>query len=342
MDEDGPSFKAPDEEVLLTPSREAHAAAERDRRLQRWVSSVVTVIVCILYTLVGPLLIMLNKIILTKHGFPYPILLTTCHQVSSAIFAAFFVRVLRVIPMNHSTMTWGFWRQNVLVVGFATTAALSTGNTSYMYLTVAFIEILKGFTPVVTMMVQTLSGEPFPRPAIAAAVLCISLGTAISSFGELNLNWTGLCLMLLSVYCEAMRLMLTQRMLQKLDFHVLEGLYFMAPASAIWMLVLAAFVELPRLQTHRVLAALPQTWHLFVAASVLGFLVNVTSFLVIQRTNVVMLKLLAISRNSMVVFCGIMLFQESVSAVQAVGYSISLFFFVLYNYLQLKDAGHCG
>jgi hypothetical protein len=43
-----------------------------------------------------------------------------------------------------------------------------------------------------------------------------------------------------------------------------------------------------------------------------------------------------------VVFCGIMLFQESVSAVQAVGYSISLFFFVLYNYLQLKDAGHCG
>ncbi len=41
--------------------------------------------------------------------------------------------------------------------------------------------------------------------------------------------------MLLSVYCEAMRLMLTQRMLQKLDFHVLEGLYFMAPASAIWM-----------------------------------------------------------------------------------------------------------
>ena len=36
----------------------------------------------------------------------------------------------------------------MLVVGFATTAALSTGNSSYMYLTVAFIEILKGFTPV--------------------------------------------------------------------------------------------------------------------------------------------------------------------------------------------------
>ena len=272
-----------DEEVLLTPSGEGeeHAAADSaTRSWRRWVSGVVTVGVCIAYTLVGPLLIMLNKLILTKSDFPYPILLTSFHQLTSSLFAAIFVRVLRVIPMQHGDMTWGFWRNNVLVVGVATTAALSTGNSSYMYLTVAFIEILKGFTPVVTMMVQTVFGEPFPRPAIALAVLCISLGTAVSSFGELHLNWTGLCLMLLSVYCESMRLMLTQaraarpapsalspqaeqprppqrhgdvrrrprphltpcvrgvprlrpphsqRMLQKLEFHVLEGLYFMAP-----------------------------------------------------------------------------------------------------------------
>ena len=183
-------------------------------RTRAWASGALTVVVCITYTLVGPLLIMLNKIILTRSGFPYPILLTSLHQLASAFFATLCVRVWRVIPMQHGDMTWSFWRQNVLVVGFATTAALSTGNSTYMYLTVAFIEILKGFTPVVTMMVQTLFGEPFPRPAIAVTVLCISVGTAISSFGELHLNWTGLCLMLLSVYCEAMRLALTQRMLQ--------------------------------------------------------------------------------------------------------------------------------
>ena len=41
-------------------------------------------------------------------------------------------------------------------------------------------------------------------------------------------------------------------------------------------------------------------------------LVAVVSFLVIKRTNVVMLKLLAISRNALVVFAGIMAFSDQV------------------------------
>ncbi|KAL1526538.1 hypothetical protein AB1Y20_015247 [Prymnesium parvum] len=340
LEEEEPT-RAPDEQVLLTPSHERQDAA-REAAWQQLVSGAVTVLVCVAYTLVGPMLIMLNKIILTQSSFPYPILLTCFHQVASAVFAAILIRIMHVIPLQHGDMEWSFWRQHVLVVGFATTAALCTGNSAYMYLTVAFIEILKGFTPVVTMMVQTIFGEAMPRPAVALTVLCISVGTAISSFGEMKLSLPGLFLMLLSVYCEAMRLMLTQRMLQKLHFHVLEGLYFTAPASAIWMLLLAAVVEIPRLKVGPVWLAISQHWLLFVGASLLGFLVNVTSFLVIQRTNVVMLKLLAISRNAMVVFCGIVFFEESVSLIQAGGYLVSLLFFVIYNYLQLKDAGHCS
>ena len=162
-------------------------------------SGVLTISVCFAYTFVGPLLILLNKLILTRHTFPYPIILTCFHQLASAFFSAILVRCLKVVPLQHNNMTWSFWRRNILVVGFATMAALCTGNTSYMYLTVAFIEILKGFTPVVTMMVQTVAGEPMPRPMIALAVLFISIGTAVSSFGEMNLNWFGLCLMLSSV-----------------------------------------------------------------------------------------------------------------------------------------------
>ena len=49
-----------------------------------------------------------------------------------------------------------------------------------------------------------------------------------------------------------------------------------------------------------------------------------------------------ISRNALVVVSGIVLFHETVSRVQAVGYFISLSFFVLYNYLQLREAGQCS
>ena len=61
------------------------------------------------------------------------------------------------------------------------------------------------------------------------------------------------------------------------------------------------------------------------------------SFLVIKRTNVVMLKLLAISRNALVVFAGIVLFSDQVSSIQFCGYALSLTFFALYNYILVTQ-----
>lgn len=297
----------------------------------------VTLVVCTVYMMVGPLLIMSNKYLLTAGRFHYPIMLTAMHQLASSFCCAVLVRGCTVVPLVHD-VTWRVWWSNIFLVGVATTAALCTGNASYLYLTVAFVEILKGFTPVVTMMVQSLFGEPLPNRRIAACVLMISLGTAISSFGEMNLNFRGLLFMLVSVYCEATRLMLTQRLLGRMNFHVLEGLYYISPASSLCALTVALIVEMPRFDHKAFLAALPHTWHLFLANAVLGFLVNVVSFLVIKRTNVVMLKLLAISRNALVVFAGIVLFSDQVSGIQFVGYTVSLVFFALYNYILLTQA----
>ena len=78
------------------------------------------------------------------------------------------LRGCALVPLAHE-VSWRVWRTNIFAVGLMTTGALCTGNASYLYLTVAFVEILKGFTPVVTMMVQTMFVEPFPRPAIALA-----------------------------------------------------------------------------------------------------------------------------------------------------------------------------
>ena len=116
-----------------------------------------------------------------------------------------------------------------------------------------------------------------------------------------------------------------------------EGLYYISPASAFGAWSVAAVVEMPHFPRHRFLAGLPHTWHLFALNALLGFLVNVVSFLVIKRTSVVMLKLLAISRNCLVVFAGIMLFSEHVSVLQLCGYSLSLVFFVVYNVLLLRE-----
>ena len=106
-------------------------------------------------------------------------------------------------------------------------------------------------------------------------------------------------------------------------------------------------------------AELPHTWQWFALATLIAFLVNTSSFLVIKRTNVVMLKLLAIARNALVVFSGILFFQapsrpkvpcrpprpspltslppplqDRVTPIQFLGYSITLVFFAVYNLMQ--------
>ena len=69
----------------------------------------------------------------------------------------------------------------------------------------------------------------------------------------------------------------------------------------------------------------------------LAFLVNTSSYLVIKRTNVVMLKLLAISRNAFVVVSSTFLFDETVTLWQVFGYCVTLVFFLSYTYIQFTD-----
>jgi len=295
-------------------------------------STLITVFVCLVFTVVGPMLILANKYLMTRCKFPYPIILTCSGQISSAIICFFLVRVCRVVPLT--SMSWPCWRDNVMVVGLTASLAMAMGNSTYLYLTVAFIEILKGFTPVVTIMVQALFGQGFPRPLAGMAVLMISVGTSISSFGEIDLHPLGVTLMLGSIYSEAVRLMLTQRLLQDMRLHVLETLYYLAPATLLWLLPLAYAVDVRRMNVAEVTAELSRTWHLFALATMLAFLVNTSSYLVIKRTNVVMLKLLAIARNALVVLSGILFFGDRVTLLQLLGYSITLVFFVLYNLVQ--------
>jgi len=320
--------ECPGQELGDRPQASQSASASANKPM----SLAVTVCVCLVFTAVGPTLILTNKYLMSRCKFPYPILLTCSGQISSSVISFFLVRVCKVVPLT--PMPWPVYFRSVSTVGLVACLAMASGNSTYLYLTVSFIEILKGFTPVVTIMVQALFGQAFPRPIAGVAVLMISLGTSISSFGEIDLNLLGVSLMLGSIYCEAMRLMLTQRLLQDKRMHVLETLYYLSPATLLWLMPLAYLVDVRKMDVPAVLAELPHSWHLFVLSTLIGFLVNTSSFMVIQRTNVVMLKLLAIARNAVVVFSGIVLFQDRVTPIQFLGYAITLFFFVLYNVFQ--------
>lgn len=69
---------------------------------------------------------------------------------------------------------------------------------------------------------------------------------------------------------------------------------------------------------------------------ILGFGVNIITFLVIKYTNAVTLKVIGVARSVGLVWFGIMTQGDVVNSRQLVGYGLSIVFFFVYSYLKTK------
>ena len=296
----------------------------------------VTALFVIVYLLVGPALILANKRLLKDVGFHFPMMVSGLGQASSAVGSFVAVRVLKLQPLTQSDrITWRFYLKNMCVVGAATAASLCFGNAGYLYLTVSFVQILKAFTPVFVVAMLFLTGIATPSARVVFSVLMIAVGTAIAAAGEVNFNLLGLAVMFCAETCEALRLVLTQKLLTNLKFAAMEGLYYMAPICTCWMWGLAAIIELPTARREGAFALVPLHARGFAMAALLGFLVNVASFLVIKRTSSVMLKLMGTARNAGLVLFSAVFLHETITLTQTAGYAMCLAFFGLYNYYSI-------
>ena len=82
--------------------------------------------------------------------------------------------------------------------------------------------MVQAFTPIATMVALFVAGLERPTSQLILAIMLIALGTAIASYGEVNLNVVGVLCMLASESFEATRLVMTQVLLVGLKFHPSE------------------------------------------------------------------------------------------------------------------------
>ena len=78
---------------------------------------------------------------------------------------------------------------------------------------------MQAFTPIVTMLALFAARMETPTARLIAAVCIIAVGTAIASYGEVNLNVLGIVFMFSSESFESIRLVMTQMLLVGLKMH---------------------------------------------------------------------------------------------------------------------------
>ena len=179
-----------------------------------------TVFYCAVYLLIGPTLIVVNRHIMKELHFNYPMCLSGLGLLFTTVVCVIIVQLGWVELKHRERITPAFALKNLLPVGAAMACTLSFGNAVYLYLPVGYIQMLKAFTPTVTLTLLWLSGIEAPSRRVTLSVAGICVGTGLASLGEGSVTVIGLVIMLSAEVSEAVRLVLAQKLLQNLNFGV--------------------------------------------------------------------------------------------------------------------------
>ncbi|KAK9282083.1 hypothetical protein L1049_004995 [Liquidambar formosana] len=297
---------------------------------------ILTYMYLLLYVLLSSGVILYNKWVLSPiyFNFPYPITLTMIHMGFSGIVAFFLVRVLKVVsPVK---MTFRIYATCVIPISAFFASSLWFGNTAYLHISVAFIQMLKALMPVATFLVAVMCGTDRLRCDVFLNMVLVSVGVIISSYGEIHFNVLGTVYQVIGMFAEALRLVLTQVLLQNkgLTLNPITSLYYIAPCSFMFLFVPWYFLEKPGME---VLQIQFNFWTFF-SNALCALALNISIFLVIGRTGAVTTRVSGVLKDWILIALSTAVFPEStITTLNIVGYAVALCGVLMYNYLKVRD-----
>lgn len=287
-------------------------------------------VACMLCMTTGPILIFINKHLLSTVGFRFPAQLTSNGVFCSTLFAFVSVHVFGVKLPHKAELNWRIMMTSIIPVGVCQMMTFVTGKAAYLYLGVAYIQMLKGVTIICVMVLSFFMGLKTPSLVLVVSVLIISFGVILSSVGEASFSFIGIVMMGLSIITEALRTTLAQVLFGKLKFSVIESQYYTGPVSVLGLWLCTAIFEWDGLVDHgfSMMAANPI---LFLLSATLGLCVNFSSLWVTQTCSALTLQIVVTLRNIVIVIVSVFWLGELVTDVQTIGYCFSVLGMVAYK-----------
>jgi len=227
-------------------------------------------------------------------------------------------------------MTGRIYLRAIVPIGLFFSLSLICGNMTYLYLSVAFIQMLKATTPVAVLFATWGLGMAPVNLKVLLNVSVIVIGIVIASFGEIKFVFIGFLYQLGGIVFEAVRLVMVQRLLSSAEFKMdpLVSLYYFAPVCAMMNGVTALIFEIPSMTLANIYEAGIFT---LLANALVAFLLNVSVVFLIGKTSSLVMTLCGVLKDILLVAASMAIWQTPVTGLQFFGYSLSLVGLVYYK-----------
>ncbi|KAI0346444.1 TPT-domain-containing protein [Trametopsis cervina] len=272
--------------------------------------------------------IIYNNYLYNTLQFKYPVFLVTWHLTFAAIGTRVLQRTTHLLDGAKDVhVSKDMFLRSILPIGLLFSASLILSNTAYLYLSVAYIQMLKAFTPVAILLISWTFRLQEPSKKLAVIIFMISAGVALASKGELRFDLFGFITQAAAVAFEASRLVMIQILLHGLKMDPLVSLHYYAPVCALINLAILPFTEglEPFMEVVRI-----GPWILLSNASV-AFLLNIAAVFLVGAGSGLVLTLAGVFKDILLITGSVLIFGSSITPLQVFGYSIALGGLILYR-----------
>ncbi|EOA30970.1 hypothetical protein CARUB_v10014116mg [Capsella rubella] len=297
----------------------------------------VTYAYILLYIALSSGQIFFNKWVLSSKeiNFPYPLGLTLLHMIFSSVLCFILTKVLKIVEVEDG-MTLEIYVTSVIPIGAMFAMTLWLGNTAYLYISVAFAQMLKAIMPVAVFILGVAAGLEMMSCRMLLIMSIISFGVLVASYGELNINWIGVVYQMGGVVGEALRLIFMELLVKRkgIKLNPISLMYYVSPCSAICLFVPWIFLEKSKMEGNG-------TWNFHFVVLTLNslctFALNLSVFLVISHTSALTIRVAGVVKDWVVVLVSALLFADTkLTVINLFGYAIAIAGVAAYNNHKLK------
>ncbi|KAJ4964519.1 hypothetical protein NE237_024458 [Protea cynaroides] len=276
-------------------------------------------------------IILMNKLVLGKIGFNYPIFLTFIHYTLSWLLMAI-LNALSLLPSPPLSKSTPF--SSLLALGMVMSLSNGLANVSLKYNSVGFYQMAKiAVTPTIVLAEFLLFRKMVSFHKVLALTV-VSIGVAVATVTDLQFHFFGACVALAWIIPSAVNKILWSNLQQQENWTALALMWKTTPITLFFLVALMPWLDPPGVLSFG--WTFSNTSAILMSA-VLGFLLQWSGALALGATSATTHVVLGQFKTCVILLGGFLIFGSNPGKVSLCGAVTALAGMSVYTYLNLQS-----